>query len=211
MTGIEFVLGAFGVMVLMSVAAVVTAVLVVRSLVRRFRRSSAVGPLRLRSSLSLGPQRGVLRLRRRLAESLDSGQAAVALAAGAAGPRGELPRLFGRIREESRVLDLQLQLLESEFDSAVLQRELPAAQRRVEQVEDLVRQMRSAVASALSGSTDDVLADLDAEVEREVAALHAGIRQLQDLNRADHHATRAPAWRPPVSQTATARTKGSRP
>ncbi|WP_394554917.1 hypothetical protein ACDF64_08735 [Agromyces sp. MMS24-JH15] len=224
MTGIEFVLVVLGGLVLMSLAVVVTAVLVVRAVFRRFRRSRAVGPLRMRTNLSHGPKRSVLRLRTRLADSLRSGQAAIELGAGGApdtvgtgggrssgsgrsgsgrpgaghagrpaGPRRELARLFARIQDEARVLDLQLQLLESEFDSGVLQSELGSARRRVEQVEHLVRQVRSAVASGLSGTTDDTLADLDAEVEREVQSLHAGIQQLQDLNRRDHAGRPQPA------------------
>lgn len=182
---------------LIFVAAAITAVaLVARTLYRRLRRNRALAgkALRTRANFSRGPQRKVLFLRVRLAETLDSGQAAVDLAVSGEGLRGELPRLFRRIREESVALDLQLRLLESETDSAVLAEELPAAGHRVEQVVRLVRRLRSAVASGLAGSTDDTLTTLHADVDREVAALHAGVQELQRLNRRDEHAepTRQP-------------------
>ena len=75
--------------------------------------------------------------------------------------------------------------METETDPAALAEELPAARQRVAQVETLVKQVRSAVASALTGTTDDALSALGSEVDREVAALHAGIEELQALNRRD--------------------------
>jgi hypothetical protein len=168
-------------------AAVTAAALIVRTLYRRLRRNRAIAgtALRTRAGFSRGPQRKVLFLRVRLTEAIDSGQAAVDLAVRGEGARGELPRLFRRIREESVALDLQLRLLESETDSAVLAEELPAAAHRVDQVTALVRRLRSAVASGLAGSTDDTLTALHSDVDREVAALHAGVQELHRLNRRD--------------------------
>ncbi|WP_157425906.1 hypothetical protein [Agromyces salentinus] len=205
MTGIEAVLIGLGVIVLLSIGVMVTFVLVVRSLFRRVRRSRAVNgtTLRTRARLARGPQRNVLALRVRLDESLRSGRSAVELAGG--GARSELPRLFRRIGDEGAVLDLQLRLMESETDTAALADELPAARQRVEQVEGLVKQVRSAVASALSGTTDDALSTLGSEVDREVAALHAGIEELQALNRRDGRVTMT---RP---TTSTVRDEGNRP
>ncbi|GAA1523891.1 hypothetical protein BJ978_000434 [Agromyces terreus] len=191
-TGIEAILIGLGVIVLFSFCVMTAFVLFVRSLVRRARRNRALSgaTLRTRARVARGPQRTVLALRVRLDETLRSGGAAVELLADAS--RSELPRLFRRIRDEASVLDLQLRLMESETDAAALADELPAARNRVEQVEGLVKQVRSAVASGLSGSTDDALSALGSEVEREVAALHAGIEQLQALNRRDGRAEPRP-------------------
>jgi hypothetical protein len=197
------------------VVAIATTVLIVRALYRRLRRNRALAgaALRTRANFSRGPQRKVLVLRVRLAETLDSGQAAVDLAASSEGLRGELPRLFRRIQEESVALDLQLRLLESETDAAVLAEELPAADRRVDQVITLVRRLRSAVASGLAGSTDDTLTTLHTDVDREVAALHAGVQELHRLNRRDERfeSTRPPSRDRRQATAATVRDKGIRP
>jgi hypothetical protein len=47
--------------------------------------------------------------------------------------------------------------------------------------------LRSAVASGLAGSSDDTLTTLHADVDREVAALHAGVQELHRLNQRDEH------------------------
>ena len=203
-TGIEAILVGLGVIVLLSIGIMVTFVFVVRSLVRRVRRSRAVGgaTLRTKARLAYGPQRPVLALRVRLDDALRSGRAAIDLVAGS---RGELPRLFRRIGDEGAVLDLQLRLMESETDAAALTEELPAARQRVEQVEGLVKQVRVAVASGLSGTTDDTLSALGSEVDREVAALHAGIEELQALNRRDGRSV------PRSTTTSTVRDEGYRP
>ena len=197
MTGLDWVLTALAIVVLVGICAIVALILLLRFLYRRVRRSRPVGGavLRTRARLSRGPQRTILGLRVRLEESLDSGRAAVDLAARNGGPRGELPRLFRRIQQEGVALDLQLRLMESETDSAVLAAELPAAGDRVEQVAGLVRRLRSAVASGLAGSTDDTLTALNSEMDREVAALHAGVEELHALNRRDglYEPTRPPS------------------
>lgn len=208
-TGIEAVLILLGGIVLLSICVMVTIVLILRSVYRRIRNNRSVGgaALRARARVSRGPQRTVLTLRVRLDASLRSGQAAIDLSAGGSGPRGELPRLFRRLSEEAATLDLQLRLMESETDAATLTSELPAASRRVEQVEGLVRGVRTAVASGLSGTTDDALSALGSDVEREVAALYAGIQELQALNRRDGNAATAA---PPTSAS-TVRNEENRP
>lgn len=197
----EVLLGVFVAFVVMSVVSITTVVLVARAVYRGVRRSRAVADtaLRARAGFSRGPRRKVLALRVRLAETLDSGRAAIDLAAA----RGELPRLFRRIEEEGGALDLQLRLLESETDQAVLAAELPLAADRVDQVVGLVRRLRSAVASGLAGSTDETLTDLQADVEREVAALAAGVDELRRLNRREEHS--APT-RPPTRASTADRT-----
>ncbi|MCP2367497.1 hypothetical protein BCL57_001651 [Agromyces flavus] len=166
---------------------VTTVVLAVRFVVKRLRRSRAVGGavLRTRARVATGPRGKVLRMRVRLRESLESGRAALEVAAHGDGPRGDLTRLFRRIEHEGESLDLQLRLMESETDAAALSRELRTADGRVEQVVDLVRRLRSAVAAGLGGVSDDALTALHADVDREVAALHAGVQELRLLNQGD--------------------------
>jgi hypothetical protein len=108
---------------------------------------------------------------------------------------------------------LQLRLLESETDAAVLAGELPAAADRVDQVVELVRQLRSAVASGLAGSTDDTLTALHSDVDREVAALHAGVQELHRLNRRDERteSTRPPSRDRRQATASIVRDKGTRP
>ena len=48
-----------------------------------------------------------------------------------------------------------------------------------------MRRLRAAVASGLAGLTDDTLTTLSTEMDREVAALHAGVEELRALNRRD--------------------------
>ena len=211
----EVLLGIFVTFLIFVVISIVAVVLIARSVYRRLRRNRALAgtALRTRAGFSRGPHRKVLYLRVRLAETLDSGQAAVDLATGREGPRGELPRLFRRIQEESVALDLQLRLLESETDDAVLAGELPAAAHRVDQVVELVRQLRSAVASGLAGSTDDTLTTLHSDVDREVAALHAGVQELHRLNRRDERteSTRPPSRDHRQATASIVRDKGTRP
>lgn len=172
---------AFLAMVALSITIVV---LVVRAVVRRIRRSRALAgrALRTRARFTTGPRGQVLRLRVRLADALESGRAAVELAGQSAGPRGELDRLNARIRHEGEALDRQLQFMESETDPGVLANDLPVAEGRVDQVVALVRRVRSAVGAQLDGLTDDSLAALRADVDREVTALQAGIQELRSLN-----------------------------
>lgn len=205
----DILLWVFLSLVLIVAVSIATVVFVVRAVVKRIRRNRTIAGamLRARARFSSGPQRRVLTLRMRLGEALDSGRAAVDLAARGDGPRGELPRLFRRIQEEGVTLDLQLRLMESETDPARLAEELPAAGHRVDQVVGLVRRLRSAVAAGLAGPTDDTLATLHSDVDREVAALHAGVQELQRLNRGDE---RFEPTRPSSTATSIVRDKGTR-
>lgn len=169
------------------VVSTVTVVVVARVLYRRIRRSRALNGavLRARTRVSIGPRHDVLRLRLRLRESLESGQAAIALTELNASPRGELRRLFRRIQDEGAAVDAQLLLLSTERDPAELAAALPAAGRRVEQITGLVRRVRSVVAAGLGGRTDDSLSSLGGDVEREIAAMNAGLAELHSLNSED--------------------------
>jgi hypothetical protein len=165
-------------------AANITAIVVARAFYRRVRRKLALSsaPLRARARLSYGRHGEVLKLRVRLKETIDSGQAAIDIAARTDGHRGELPRLFDRLKRESVALESQLRLLESENDSTVLDEALPTARSRVDDVAHLVRRLRSAVASGLGSISEDSLTALRSEVDREVIAVRAGLQELRDLN-----------------------------
>jgi hypothetical protein len=184
MMALAWIMGAFALIVL---ASIVTVVLIARALYKRIRRSTMLGGavLRTRAAMSWGAQHEVLQLRIRLNDALDSGQAAIDLAARSDGPRGELPRLFRRIRAEAATLDTELRFLESETDPEALNHWLPVLRDRVDQVIALVRRMRSAVAAGLSGLSDENLAVLRADMDREVDALHAGMQELHTLNSND--------------------------
>ncbi|TFC32350.1 hypothetical protein E3O55_05485 [Cryobacterium sp. MDB1-18-2] len=188
MTAVAAVILALAAIIVVSAGATIV---VARMLYKRIRRSRAVAgaALRTRAALSRGPQREVLGLRIRLRETLGSGQAAVDLALGSDGPRGELPRLFHRIQDEGAALDAQLVLLTSETDAVVLAEELPMARRRVDDVAGLVRRLRATVAGGRGDLTDDVLLALRSEVDREVSALEAGVQELHALNLHDHRDT----------------------
>lgn len=184
MMALAWIMGTFALIVLVSI---VTVVLIARALYKRVRRSRMLNGavLRTRATLSWGTQHEVLQLRIRLNETLDSGQAAIDLAARGDSPRGELPRLFKRIRTEAATLDTELRFLESETDTDALAEWLPVLRERVDQVTAIVPRLRSAVATGLSGLSDESLAVLRADVDREVAALHAGMQELHTLNSND--------------------------
>lgn len=170
-----------------AVILIVAVVVIGRVLYRRVRSSPALADalLRARANYTEGPQQDVLKLRVRLREALDSGQAAVDLSLRSDGPQGDLSSLFRRIQREGAALESQLRLMESETDTTVLAQGIPVATRRVDDVTALVRRLRGAVASDLGTLTDDSLNELRADVDREVAALHAGVQELQTLNGSD--------------------------
>lgn len=183
----EILAWVFLALLIMVAVSMTTVFLVLRAIVKRARRSPVLGDavLRTRARFSTGARGRVRRLRVRLHETLASGRAAVELAESGGGPRGELTRLFRRIRDEGEALDRQLHLMESETDAAVLAEDLTGAAARVDQVAGLVRHLRSAVASGLGDLSDDSLVALRSDVDREVAALHTGVEALRTLNRHD--------------------------
>ncbi|MFE4949543.1 hypothetical protein ACFQ9V_05485 [Leifsonia sp. NPDC056665] len=189
---------------LIALAGIVTGVLIVRALFRSIRRNRTVRgvALRTRVAVTRGPQHQVLKLRLRLADILESGRAAVEVAQHGAGPQGEVARLFRRIQAEGATVETQLRLLQSETDATVLATEVPIVRDRVRQLEGLVRSLRSAVASGLGAPSDDTLAALQADVDREVAALHAGVQELHTLHSFD-------AGQEPRPQNTTHLTRGN--
>jgi hypothetical protein len=177
----------FGVLISLAVIAAISwfaFFLIVRMLYRRIRRSRTVNGavLKSRAQMSWGPRRKVFALQLRLEEALDSGRAAIDLAVRSNGRRGELPRLFARIEAEGTALRAQLRLMESETDAGALADELAAAGLAVDQISDMIRELRASVADGLSDPTGARLASLHAEVDLEVEALHAGLVELAHLN-----------------------------
>lgn len=166
------------------VAMNVAIVFLVRTLYKRVRRNltHSGAALRFRARVSSGPRRDVLKLRVRLRETLESGTAAMSLAARSGGPRGELPQLFLRLTSEGDRLDSQLRLLESENDRAVLAGSVPEARQRLDQLAHLVRRLRSVVGDGLGGTSDDSLATLSIDIEREIVAVQTGMQELRDLH-----------------------------
>lgn len=190
----------FGVLislVVITALSVITFFLIVRMLYRRIRRSRTVNGavLKSRAQWSRGPRRQVFALQAQLDESIDSGRAAIDLAVRSNGRRGDLPRLFRRIEAEGAALRAQLHLMESETDAGALSDALPAAGLAVDQISDMIRELRASVADGLGDPTGAALASLHAEVDLEVAALHAGLVELAHLNGGDRRANSTTPYR----------------
>jgi hypothetical protein len=75
--------------------------------------------------------------------------------------------------------------MSTETDPVMLAEGIPVAKRRVELVSGLVRRLRSVVSDGLGEISDDALARLRSDVDREVSALNAGLQELHALNRKD--------------------------
>ena len=158
---------------------------------RRVRRSSAVALTSLRMHLftESGPRREVVRLRLDLRRELEGGRVAIGAADPRTGLPGEAPALFRRIQREAATVDQHLRVLQGEYDNATLRAALPALRRRVGELVRLVRQLRAAVAAGLEAVSETGLAELGADVEREVTALRAGRERLRNLDDPPDRAT----------------------
>jgi hypothetical protein len=184
MTTLAWILVTLAIICLASIVAVTV---IVRGLYMRIRRSRAINRavLRARTRLSWGARHDVMKLRLRLNDALASGQIAVDLAVHSEAPRSELLRLFRRIQSEGVTLESQLRLMATETDPVMLAEGIPAARRRVDLVAGMVRRLRWVVAEGLGEMSDDALARLRSDVDREVTALNAGLQELHALNRND--------------------------
>jgi hypothetical protein len=172
----------------LSVGTVVLTVWLVSRRIRRSRRlNTAV--LRTRANLSWGSRHTLASLRLQLAEALGSGRDAVDIAVKSNGRRGDLPRLYRRLEDEGKTLDIRLRLLESERNTAIVAGELPALSRSVNQVVDLVGRVRGSVSAGLGGRSDATMVALRHDIELEVAALHAGLVELRRMDASDSSPT----------------------
>jgi hypothetical protein len=159
-------------------------VLVVWRAVRWVRRSGRLRQ-RVRTAQALvappGPRREVAWLRRELAAATRATADAVALVGEAGGAVGDLPHLARRLGRVAATLDAELRLLAGEPDQAELARVLPAARARVADVARVALVIRRAASAGLGAETAAEIAPLEAEVEREVLALDAGVDRLLAL------------------------------
>jgi hypothetical protein len=160
-----------------------TVVLITVTVARRVRRSPAIASaaLHYRVVSESGPRREVAKLRLQLWRAVEGGRVTVGQADAAAGLAGEAPALFKRLQREAATVDQLLRVLQSETDPAALRAALPEVRARVTELTDLVQRLRSAVAAGLGAASDGAMAELGAEVEREVVALRAGRERMQDL------------------------------
>lgn len=125
-----------------------------------------------------GPRREVAFLRRELAEAISSTPQAIAMVKASAGVVGELPSLARRLERVATTLDTELRLLASEPDQREVARLLPAAHGRVGDVTRAARGIRRAAGAGLGAQSAADLRALSADVEREVAAVAAGVQRL---------------------------------
>ena len=158
--------------------------LVARSAYRRIRRDPRVNrtALRIQEKTSPpGPRRSLMQLRVRLGDATTSARAAVAVIQTHGSVQGELAGLVRRIDRVAAPLDAQLRLMQTEPDMRLLYELLQPARARVEEIEGIVRHIRTAAYATLGGDMAGTVAQITADVAREVAALQAGMSTLQAL------------------------------
>ncbi len=158
--------------------------LVARSAYRRIRRDPRVNrtALRIQEKTSPpGPRRSLMQLRVRLNDATTSARASVAVIQTHGSVQGELGGLVRRIDRVAAPLDAQLRLMQTEPDMRLLYELLQPARARVEEIEGIVRHIRTAAYATLGGDMAGTVAQITADVAREVAALQAGMSTLQAL------------------------------
>jgi hypothetical protein len=151
-----------------------------RLLRRRLQASTAVRTVQAWAAPP-GPRRRLARLRRELAAAMAATPQALAVVRAAGGPVGELPLLARRLERLGATLDAELRLLATEPDPAELASMLPTAESRVADLARVARRIRRAASAGLGAGTAAELAPLEAEVEREITALDAGVDRLLGL------------------------------
>jgi hypothetical protein len=171
-------------LLVMSLLAGGVALVAVWRVVRWVRRSPRLRR-RVRSVQALttppGPRRQLACLRRDLNAAALATAEAVAVVKAAGGAVGDLPQLARRLGRVAGTLDAELRLLAGEPDQAELARVLPAARARVADVRRVALGIRRAASAGLGAETAAEIAPLEAEVEREVLALDAGVDRLLAL------------------------------
>jgi hypothetical protein len=125
-----------------------------------------------------GPRREVAFLRGELAEAITRTPQAIAMVKANAGVVGDLPSLTRRLERVAITLDAELRLLAGEPDHHEVARLLPAARERVDDVTRAARAIRRAASAGLGAQSAAELRALSADVEREVAAVAAGVQRL---------------------------------
>ncbi|MGI8688562.1 MAG: hypothetical protein ACR2M3_08275 [Thermomicrobiales bacterium] len=158
--------------------------LLARSAYRRIRRDSRVSRTALliqEKTSPPGPRRSLVQLRVRLNDTVTSARVAVGVIQAHGSVQGELASLVRRIDRVAVPLDAQLRLMQSEPDLRLLYEMLQPARARVEEIEGIVHQIRSAAYATLGGDMEGTVAHITADVAREVAALQAGMSTLHTL------------------------------
>jgi hypothetical protein len=97
------------------------------------------------------------------------------------GLSGEAPALLRRLQREAVTVDQHLRILQGEDDDAALRAALPALRTRVAEISELTHRLRSAVAEGLAAVSDGAMAELGADVDREVIALRAGRERMREM------------------------------
>jgi len=158
--------------------------LLARSAYRRIRRDPRVNRTTLliqEKTSPPGPRRSLMQLRVRLNDATTSARVAVAVIQAHGSVQGELASLVRRIDRVAAPLDAQLRLMQSEPDLRLLYELLKPARARVEEIEGIVRHIRTAAYATLGGDMEGTVTQITADVAREVAALQAGMSTLQAL------------------------------
>jgi hypothetical protein len=132
-----------------------------------------------------GVRREVAALRRELVQSVAATPHALTIVRATGGAVGELPLLARRLERVAATLDAELALLASEPDMAEVARVLPAAHARVADVRRVARTIRRAAGAGLGVAGAASVRALGADVEREVAALDAGVQLLLTMTTDD--------------------------
>lgn len=181
---VTVIVALLGVMVIIFVLVPTVIFLLARSVYRRVRRDPRVNRAALliqEKTSPPGPRRGLMHLRLRLNNAVTSARSAVAAIQTHGSVQGELASLVRRIDGVAAPLDAQLRLMQTEPDMRLLSEMLAPARARVEEIEGIVRHIRSAAYATLGGDMEGTVARITADAEREVAALQAGMRALHGL------------------------------
>ncbi len=158
--------------------------LLARSAYRRVRRDPRVSrtALRIQEKTSPpGPRRSLMQLRVRLADTVTSARVAVGVIQTHGSVQGELASLVRRIDRVAVPLDAQLRLMQMEPNVRLLYELLQPARARVEEIEGIVHHIRAAAYATLGGDMEGTVAQITADVEREIAALQTGMSTLHAL------------------------------
>lgn len=177
-------LGFLGFVLVMTAAFVVALLVLARVMVRRVRRDRRVGKVALVMQMhgaSSAPRRALAACRLRLYEAVTGATAAVDLLHAHGGPRGQLAQLTRRFAQSAGMFDTQLRLMQSEPHDAIIHGMTGPATARVAEFEAMARQIRHTACALLGGELDITVAALAADVEREIAALQAGVEALRAL------------------------------
>jgi len=181
---VTVIISLLGLMAIIFVLIPTVMFLLARSAYRRIRRDPRVSrtTLRIQEKTSPpGPRRSLMQLRVRLNDTVTSARVAVGVIQTHGSVQGELASLVRRIDRVAVPLDAQLRLMQSEPDMRLLYEMLQPARARVEEIEGIVRHIRSAAYATLGGDMEGTVAQITADAAREVAALQAGMSTLHAL------------------------------